>query len=192
MSREESNMNRCRDLREYVEAPREIGEVVEIDREVDWNLEIGAIARRCYESGAPAPLFNSVKDAAPGFRAMSAVVGASNQPGLRLARIALTLGLPARSTAREIIDALVAARRRELIPPVRVETGPCKQNVLLGGDVDLMRLPLPMLHHGDGGRYLNTLGLIVVKSPDGSRTNWSVARIMVLDGRRATGVIVPF
>ena len=184
-------MHRLSSLREYVEALREIGELVEVEREVDWNLEMGAIARRCYETGAPAPLFDAVKDA-PGFRAMSALVGASARPGQRLARIAVTLGLDARASARDIIAALVRARDRELIPPVRVETGPCKENILLGDDVNLLSLPLPLLHHGDGGRYLNTLGAIVVRSPDGSRTNWSVARIMLLDERRATGVIVPF
>jgi 4-hydroxy-3-polyprenylbenzoate decarboxylase len=34
--------------------------------------------------------------------------------------------------------------------------------------------------------------MIGVRTPDGQWTNWSVARIMVLDARRATGVIVPF
>jgi 4-hydroxy-3-polyprenylbenzoate decarboxylase len=184
-------MNCFTSLRDYLDALREIGDLVEIEREVDWNLEMGAIARRCYETGAPAPLFSSVKDA-PGFRALSAPVSSSNQPGLKLARIALSLGLPARASAREIIDALVAARHRDPIAPVRVETGPCKENILLGSEADLTRLPLPYLHDGDGGRYLNTLGAIIVKSPDGSRTNWSVARIMMLDEHRATGAILPF
>ena len=185
-------MSHARSLRGYVEALRDIGEVVEVDREVDWNLEMGAIARRCYETGAPAPLFNAVKDAAPGFRAMSALLGESGRPGQRLARIALTLGLPHTASAREIIESIVEARRRRLIPPVRVRTGPCKENILLGEEVDLLKLPLPLLHAGDGGRYLNTLGAIAVRSPDGGRTNWSVARIMVHDERRAAGVIVPF
>ncbi len=48
-------------LREYIDALAEIDEVQPIDKEVDWNLEIGAIARRCYETGAPAPLFNTIK-----------------------------------------------------------------------------------------------------------------------------------
>jgi 4-hydroxy-3-polyprenylbenzoate decarboxylase len=185
-------MNRIPSLRDYVEALREIGEVVEIDREVDWSLEMGAITRRCYEIGAPAPLFNNVKDAEPGFRAIGASVGASNRPGQRLSRIALSLGLEPRASAREIVDSIAAARTRESIKPMRVQTGPCKQNIRLGDDVDLLKLPLPLLHVGDGGRYLNTLGMIGVRTPDGQWTNWSVARVMVLDERHATGVIVPF
>ena len=49
----------------------------------------------------------------------------------------------------------------------------------------------PLLHDGDGGRYLNTFGCIVVRTPDGAWTNWSIARIMVLDGQRMTGIIAP-
>lgn len=38
------------DLREYIEELRKIGELVEVQEEVDWNLEVGAIIRRCYET----------------------------------------------------------------------------------------------------------------------------------------------
>jgi UbiD family decarboxylase len=46
-----------KDLREYIDTLRTLGESVEVPIEVDWNLEMGAIIRRCYELGAPAPLF---------------------------------------------------------------------------------------------------------------------------------------
>ena len=58
-----------------------------------------------------------------------------------------------------------------------------------GDDVDLMRLPAPYIHEGDGGRYINTWGTIVVKTPDGSWTNWSIGRIMLLDNKTMTGLI---
>ena len=40
-------------LRQYLDALRDLGELQEIAHEVDWNLEIGAVTRRCYETGAP-------------------------------------------------------------------------------------------------------------------------------------------
>jgi UbiD family decarboxylase len=184
-------MDRFTSLRDYIAALREIGEVNDVEREVDWNLEMGLYARRCYETGAPAPLFLNVKDSA-GFRAIAAPHSESSKPGQRFARIALSVGLPADASAHDIIDTLVAARERELVAPRVVETGPCKQNILLGDKVDLTRLPCPIPHNGDGGRYLNTLGMIVCRTPDGSWTSWSVARVMLLDERRGTGVIVPF
>lgn len=184
-------MGRMNSMREYVEALQKIGEINEVSREVDWDLELGLMSRRCYETGAPAPLFTNVKGS-PGFRAISAAYSESCKPGQRWSRVALAVGLEAGAHPRQIIDQLVAARERELIPPVRVEAGACKQNILLGDDVDLLKLPMPIPHNGDGGRYLNTMGMIVVQTPDGSWTSWSVARVMMLTKNKGAGVIAPF
>jgi 4-hydroxy-3-polyprenylbenzoate decarboxylase len=91
----------------------------------------------------------------------------------------------------EIVDALVRARYAEPIPPRIVSTGPCKEVVATGDDVDLRRLPAPLLHGNDGGRYINTYGMVIARTPDGSWTNWSVARVQLLDERRMTGLVVP-
>jgi UbiD family decarboxylase len=40
-------MNHIKSLREYIDALKEIGEIQEIDKEVDWNLEMGAITPHC-------------------------------------------------------------------------------------------------------------------------------------------------
>jgi UbiD family decarboxylase len=48
-------------LREFLDALEGIGEVQPIDKEVDWNLEMGAIARRSMDLRLPAPLFNRIK-----------------------------------------------------------------------------------------------------------------------------------
>ena len=53
-----------------------------------------------------------------------------------------------------MVEALSAAHDKPPMPPRRVPTGPCKENKLLGKDVDLWRLPTPLIHDGDGGRYL--------------------------------------
>jgi UbiD family decarboxylase len=38
-----------RTYRDYLEKLKSMGEMIEIDEEVDWNLEQGAILRRAYE-----------------------------------------------------------------------------------------------------------------------------------------------
>ena len=178
-------------LRDYIEALRTIGEVQEIDQEVELDLEVGAIIRRCYETGAPAPLFRRIRGVTPGFRILGAPAGISGQPGLSLARVALSLGLDPASTSRDIVERLAGAHERAPIKPRVVPDAPCFQNVTTGDAVDITRLPAPLLHDGDGGRYLNTFGCIAVRTPDGSWTNWSIARIMTLDARRMTGLIDP-
>src|ERR1700731_3468788 len=134
-----SGMKHLKSLREYIDQLKAIGEVQEIDVEVDWSLEMGAIIRRSYELQAPAPLFNRIKGIEPGFRVLGAPAGVSKKNGL--VRIALSLGLPATATAQEIIEALASAHQKTPIPPRRVTTGPCKENKLLGDAVDLYRLP---------------------------------------------------
>src|SRR5262249_55483265 len=43
-----------RSLRAHLDVLRGLDELHEIDREVDWNVEIGAITRRVGETGGPA------------------------------------------------------------------------------------------------------------------------------------------
>lgn len=178
-------------LREYIDALKEIDELQEIDKEVDWNLEIGAIIRRSYDLKAPAPLFNTIKGIEKGFRVLGAPAGVSRQHGLYLSRIALSLGLDPHATGQDIIESLAQARNKTPIPPKLLKTGPCKENILLGDQVDLLRLPTPYIHQGDGGRYLNTFGTIVVQTPDKKWTNWSISRVMLLDKNRMTGLVSP-
>jgi 4-hydroxy-3-polyprenylbenzoate decarboxylase len=184
-------MKHIKSLREYIDALKALGELQEVDKEVDWNLEIAAITRRCYETGAPAALFNTIKGGEKGFRVLGAPAGISRQPGLYLSRVAVSLGLDPGVGGQEIIRALADARTRKGIPPIRIKTGPCKENIALGADVDLFRFPTPLMHEGDGGRYFNTLGAIVVQSPDKKWTNWSIARIMIVDKNRMTGIVHP-
>lgn len=184
-------MQHLKCLREYLDHLRALGEIQEIDLEVDWNLEMGAIIRRSYELRAPAPLFNRIKGIEPGFRVLGAPAGLSRQPGLTLARVALSLGFPATATAPELIEALAAGHQKPSVPPRRVPTGVCQEHKLLGSDVNLLRLPAPLIHDGDGGRYLNTWGTIVVRTPDGTWTNWSITRVMVTGKNTLVGAIIP-
>ncbi len=180
-------------FREFIEALDEISEVQEIKQTVDWNLEMGAIGRLCYEKGTPVPLFTKISGIEKGFRAATALGGVSNQQGLYLSRIALSLGLPAGATGKQIVEVIAAARERKYIKPVLVDKSdaPCKENIVLGDDVDLMKFPIPLIHDGDGGRYINTFGIIVAQSPDKKWTNWSIARIMLSTKNTMTGIIAP-
>jgi UbiD family decarboxylase len=121
-------------FREFVDALKSLGEVQEIDTEVDWNLKLGAIIRRSTEIKAAAPLFNRVTGAAAGLRAMGAPAATTRQPGLYMARLALMMGMDPHATALELAEAYVAAKSRPVLSPVVVprNQAPCKQNTVLG------------------------------------------------------------
>jgi phenylphosphate carboxylase alpha subunit len=180
-------------FRDYVEALKNIGEIQEIDRTIDWNLEMGAIIRHSTETKAAAPLFNNVIGADPGLRAMGAPAATSRQPGLYLARLAMMMGHDPHATGLELVEAYVEAKSRPVLAPILVprDKAPCKQNVMLGEDVDLTRFPVPYIHDGDGGRYIQTAGVNIVHSPDRTWTNWSVNRSMLVDNNHLTGLVIP-
>ena len=184
-------MKQVKDLREYLEILNGLGELQNIDVEVDWDLEIGAIIRRACDLHAPAPLFNKIKDIQNGFRVLGGSAGLSAQPGLKYARIATSLGYEPDSDINDIIRAVTDAIEKDGVPPKVVESGVCQENEMIGDDVDLFRLPVPHIHDGDGGRYINTWGTVIVQSPDKSWTNWSINRIMLLDKNRMTGLVPP-
>lgn len=178
------------DFREFVTVLDKLGDLRTVDREVDPHLEVGAIIRRAYETISPAPLFTNIAGTQPGFRLLGAPGALSAAAGMPLARLALAFDLAPEASARELVDHLAAARTRPGIPPVVVDSGPCKDNILLGDDATLDRFPTPLLHEGDGGPYVNTWGTIIARTPDGSFTNWSIARIMMIDGKHMTGIVV--
>ncbi len=184
-------MNHLPSLRDYITRLQSLGEIQEIDAEVDWHLEMGAIIRRSYELKAPAPLFNRIKGIEAGFRVLGAPAGLSKKRGL--VRIAVSLGLREDATAHEIVETLAAAHQKPGIPPRRVApvNAPCKERKMLGDAVDLFRLPAPYIHEGDGGRYFNTWGTIVVRTPDGRWTNWSITRIMLAGKNTLLGAVIP-
>ena len=185
-------MNHLKSLREFISALEVVGHIQPIDVEVDWNLEIGAITRYSYERRAPAPLFNKIKGIGDGFRVLGAPGGlAADSSATRFARVALALGYPADTPGRKIIEGLAKSAARPGIPPREVSTGPCKENRMIGAEVDLLRFPAPLIHGADGGRYIQSFGLNIVRTPDGQWTNWSINRMMVLDRNRLTCLIPP-
>jgi 4-hydroxy-3-polyprenylbenzoate decarboxylase len=186
-------MPRIRDLRDYLEVLESLGDIEHIDRPVSAELEAAAITRRSTEQGRPAPLFDNVEGVKPGFRLLGAPGALSSDPRHRLARVALSLGLSHDVTAHDLVEHLAAVHKKTPIPPklISADSAPCKQNILLGDDATLDRFPIPQVHPDDGGRYPNTWGVIVARTPDGRWTNWSISRIMMLDNRRMTGLFLP-
>jgi 4-hydroxy-3-polyprenylbenzoate decarboxylase len=49
-------LKHLKSLREYIEALQTVGEIQEINQEVDLDLELAAIIRNSYEQKAPTPL----------------------------------------------------------------------------------------------------------------------------------------
>ena len=174
------------DNREYLAALEKVGDCVRIKQEVDWDLEAGAIVRRVCETSSPIPLMENIKDY-PGFRLAGGILSTYN-------RMAVALGMDYDTPLPEIGKEYLRLTSGNPVPPIIVDKAdaPCKENILMGDDVDLFKLPIPLVHEGDGGRYVGTWHFIVAKDPDTADINWGMYRLMAHDRNTMSGLILPF
>ena len=79
------------DLREFIDAARELGQVKEIHG-ADWNLEIGALTEMfAFKEPSPLVLFDHIPGYPPNFRVASNLISNPVRSGL-------TVGMPADAT----------------------------------------------------------------------------------------------
>ncbi len=172
------------DLRGFIDALDKSGDLVRVTREVDWDLEAAAVSRRVYETQGPALLFENIKDYSKGYRIFNGSIGTYR-------RVAIAMGLRPDASIGEI-HAAYEEREQKPVKPVVVQKAPCKENIMLGDDVDLYKLPAPMIHEGDGGRYIGTWDIIVSQDPDTGWSNWGMYRFMIHNQRSLVGFPAPF
>ncbi len=77
-------------------------------------------------------------------------------------------------------------RKVEPILPRTVAGGPVMENVMTGDAVDLHRFPQPVWHEEDGGVYLGTECIVIVKDPDSDWINVGTYRTQVHDKKTVT------
>ncbi len=166
------------DLRDFLTSIEQSGDLVKVEDEVDWDQEISGIGRLSCERDGPAFLFNNVKDY-EGWRVLA-------NPASGWRRYAVGLGLPADTPPRRLYE-VYAEREQNMIPPKKVNGGPCKDVIIKGDAVDLFDLPVPMVHEGDGGRYIGTWDIVVSKDADSDWVNWGIYRFMIHNKNVLTG-----
>ncbi|HWP83582.1 MAG TPA: UbiD family decarboxylase [Terriglobia bacterium] len=168
----------ARDQREFIEICKRTGDVVVVDKQVDWDLELGAISRRATEMDGPAVVFTNIKDY-PGQSIFA-------NPISTWRRAAITLGLPPHARVPEIYAEYI---RRDANPyePKLVKDAACRDVIIQGDKVDLTELAAPLIHEGDGGRYLGTWCIVVTKDPDSGWVNWGTYRFMLHNQQYLTG-----
>lgn len=170
-----------KDLREFILKLEETKDIISFEEEVDWNLEAGAIMRKCNEKQGPAQLFKKIKGYPEGYRIMGGLLATYR-------RLAIAMGMNPDSPYGEILDEYIE-RSKHPIKPMIVSSGPCKENILMGDDVDLFKFPAPILHNWDGGRFIGTWNVGSCKDHDSDWVNWGIYRLMIHD-KSSTGVFI--
>jgi UbiD family decarboxylase len=164
------------DMRGWMKALQTAGELHEINAKVDWNIELGTITRLAQGPGTgPALLFNNIKDYnKPNSLCRSVFAGGLSS----YRRIAMMMGLSPDTHPRDLVK-IARNIMTGSIPPKIVDTGPVKENIITGKNVDLYKFPAPYWNRLDGGRYILTYGGVVTKDPETGVMNVGVYRGMV-------------
>jgi 4-hydroxy-3-polyprenylbenzoate decarboxylase len=168
----------CRDQKSFVDQCQRTGDVVIVDKQVDWDLELGAISRRATELDGPAVVFTNIKD----YAGQSIFVN----PISTWRRAAITLGLAPHARIPEIYAEYIR-KDANPIAPTLVKDAVCRDVIIKGDKVDVTDLVSPMIHEGDGGRYLGTWCIVVTKDPDSGWVNWGTYRFMIHNKQYLSG-----
>ena len=173
-----------KDMRNWMAKIEKVGELRRIKAEVDWNLELGAIARLVSAQEGPALLFENIKGYKDKPCHQVFINGLASQK-----RVAMALGLPRETGYRGMVE-FVKERLGKRIAPVVVKTGPVKENIVKGNAVNLYDLPVPQYNKLDGGRYINTYHSTVTIDPDKKLLNVGTYRGMIGDNEKSIPVLL--
>jgi 2,5-furandicarboxylate decarboxylase 1 len=139
-----------KDFREFLDALRKQNDLLEVDRLVALQLEVGKALAKSAAINGPAIQFNNNGTAFP-------LVG-----GVYNTRSKALLAFEA--TEDTIVDTILKGLAKP-IPSVSVTNAPTCENILKGSDVDLSALPIPKYSPLDGGPYI-TPGIVVSHDPE--------------------------
>jgi UbiD family decarboxylase len=171
------------DLRDWIAQMDEAGELLRISG-ADREREIGGIVDIAMRKmGRPAVLFEDVPNYKPGFRVLANLFTS-------VKRIALTLGLPENTSQVGLVrfwrDYM---RDMPMIMPTEVDTGALLENTFEGDDINILDIPTPRWHEGDGGYFIGTACMVIMKDPDTGWINYGAYRVQAQDKRTASVMI---
>ncbi|MDD3653314.1 MAG: UbiD family decarboxylase [Desulfotomaculaceae bacterium] len=159
-------------MRTWIETLEKSGNLLHIEKPVDPRSQMGSLL---YQSRDKALMFHNLTGC-PGWTSIG------NSPA-NLDHVGLAFGM----TKEEVVP-FVAQKLSERIPWKKVETGPVKEVVLSGDEIDLNKWPAHQAGTKDAGPVIGS-GLVFTKDPDTGIQNVSFHRLQV-QGPRQTGILM--
>jgi 4-hydroxy-3-polyprenylbenzoate decarboxylase len=185
-------------LREWVKALEKSGELKHVKAEVSPILEMAEIADRASKSGkgtaqagGPALLFENVAGYS-GARVLMNQFGSTK-------RMQLALEVSSLDEIAGRIDTLIHPvapvgmfDKLKMLPmlaevggyfpkTISAKNAPCKEVILRGDDVDVLKFPVLQTWPDDGGRFI-TLPCVTTRDPKSGKRNLGMYRMQVYDG----------
>jgi 2,5-furandicarboxylate decarboxylase 1 len=141
-------------------------EIVVIEERVDADYEMTAIIKAFEKKSNPAVIFSDVRGSR--FPVVVNVLGSRK-------RMALATG----ASLHELYETW-NRKIENLVKPRIVQSGTLKEEILIGDQVDVTKLPIHRYFQEDGGKYIAN-ALMVVKDPGTGIRNLSFSRTQLVD-----------
>lgn len=172
-----------KDLRTWLEDIEDAGELKRISG-AEREKEIGGIVDILMRKMTnPAVLFDQVPGFDKDYRVLANILCSSP-------RVSLALGLPADTSEIDLVQYWREYMAdTPLKPPKTVNGGPIMENFAEGDDVDIEKFPTPKWHEMDGGHYIGTAAMVVMKDPDSDWINCGIYRVQSHDAKTASLMI---
>jgi 2,5-furandicarboxylate decarboxylase 1 len=163
------------DFREFLDALRNAGELLELDRAVSPELEVAKALRKSAAVSGPALVFKNNGTAFP-------LVG-----GVYNTRSKALIAL--QTSEKDVFDRVLHGMSNR-IPPIVVADAPAHENIITDDAVDISKLPVAKYSPDDGGRYI-TAGIVVSKDPETGIPDIGHYRFEVVDKQTMTFLALP-
>jgi 4-hydroxy-3-polyprenylbenzoate decarboxylase len=177
------------DLRDFIQALEQDGELVRVEKEVDPYLEITEISDRTLRGGGPALLFEKAGDSDIPLLAnlfgteqrVARALGEVEATALReVGKLLAFLKEPEPPKGfKEALSTLPIYRKILDMSPKVVKKPVCQQKVYKSDEVDLSMLPIQTCWPGDAGPLI-TWGLVTTRGPHKDRQNMGIYRQQVI------------
>jgi 4-hydroxy-3-polyprenylbenzoate decarboxylase len=174
------------DLRAFISKLEAMGELARVKQQVDWKYEVGAWLRHTVDMNPPGPalLFENIKGYDKGYRIFSGGLGTTR-------RFAIALELEPDTPIREVIN-VYKDRIGARIKPILVNTGPVRECVHAGQEVDLFEFPTPWWTPRDGGRFIGCWHGVLSKDAVTERRNLGMYRVQIHARNLCTVGFLPY
>ena len=162
------------DLRSFIASAEKAGELLRVHRETDPLTEMGVLFG---ETEQPL-IFENVRGY-PGWQVCGELV---------TSRAAQALAFQVERS--QVVPELARRMQSAALPGRNVNTGPVKERILTGHDVDLRKLPVVVHSQEDGGPYIGS-AMCVTKDPDTGIQNVAMLRMQIQDRNRTGTAFAP-
>jgi len=168
-------------FRHFLEVLKDENELTITKKPVNLNIEAGALAAKCVALDGPALQFEAIDDyegvaslVSGLYASPSDMYSRTRRPWIRLL---LAMDQDKRMTYEEMQGYFDDALIQGGIKAIEVDRAIWDEK-MEGDNVDLFRLPFPIIHELDAGRYSN-MNTIIVEDPETRGHSWSGERFML-------------